>query len=102
MNAVKTSTPNGTAMVESASIRPQTVLSMPRLQVDRVEAHRHDDPGDHLRDQQGEGDDRAAARPQFGQRVPRRRGERQGQRDGAQAHEQAGAEVGQLLADHRR
>ena len=31
MNAVKISTPNGTARVESATIRPGTVLSTPRL-----------------------------------------------------------------------
>ena len=31
MNAVKMSTPNGTAIVESARIRPGTVLSMPQL-----------------------------------------------------------------------
>ena len=31
MNAVKISTPNGTAMVESARIRPGSELSTPRL-----------------------------------------------------------------------
>ena len=31
MNAVKISTPNGTARVESATIRPGHVLRMPRL-----------------------------------------------------------------------
>ena len=93
--------PNGTAMVESATIRPGSGVEHAEVEVDGVEAHRHDDAGDHLRDQQQEAERAAAARTQLGQRVAGRGGEHEGQRDGAEADEQAGAQVRQLLVEHR-
>lgn len=69
MNAVKISTAKGTARVESATIRAGDRLEQADLEVDGVEAHRHDDAGDHLGGQQDEVEDAAAARAQPGQRV---------------------------------
>ena len=72
------------------------------LEVDGVEAHRHDDAGDHLRDEQHEAQHAAAARAQLGQRVPGRRGEHHRERDRAEPDQQAGAEVRAAAGRGRR
>ena len=101
MNAVKISTANGTARVESAMMRPGDRVEHAPVVEDEVEAHRHDDAGDHLRDEEQEVEDRAAPRAQLCERKTGGRGEHQGDGHRAEPDEQAGAQIGELLVNTR-